>query len=59
MPMPNALSSAKSETLFLSCWLVTLASEVLWEQDAWNDLAKTLELRLRVFPWAVGYGKDR
>ena len=32
--------------------------EVLWEQDAWNDLAKTLELRKRVFPWAVGYGKD-
>ena len=32
--------------------------EVLWEQDAWNDLAKTLELQRRVFPWAVGYGKD-
>lgn len=31
--------------------------EVLWEQDAWNDLAKSLELRRRVFPWAVGYGK--
>ena len=33
------------------------AREVLWEQDAWNDLAKSLELRRRVFPWAVGYGK--
>jgi hypothetical protein len=32
--------------------------EVLWEQDAWNDLAKSLELNRRVFPWAVGYGKD-
>ena len=32
--------------------------EVLWEQDAWNDLAKSLETRLRIFPWAVGYGKD-
>ena len=32
--------------------------EVLWEQDAWNDLAKTLELNTRVFPWAVGYGKE-
>ena len=32
--------------------------EVLWEQDAWNDLAKTLETRRRIFPWAVGYGKD-
>ena len=32
--------------------------EVLWEQDAWNDLAKTLEMQRRVFPWAVGYGKD-
>ena len=34
------------------------AREVLWEQDAWNDLAKTLEMQKRVFPWAVGYGKD-
>ncbi len=32
--------------------------EVLWEQDAWNDLAKSLELNARVFPWAVGYGKQ-
>lgn len=30
------------------------AREVLWEQDAWNDLAKSLELNRRVFPWAVG-----
>ena len=30
--------------------------EVLWEQDAWNDLVKSIELRQRVFPWAVGYG---
>lgn len=34
------------------------AREVLWEQDAWNDLAKSLELRRRVFPWVTGYGKD-
>jgi hypothetical protein len=32
--------------------------EVLWEQDVWNDLAKSLELGRRVFPWAVGYGLD-
>jgi hypothetical protein len=30
---------------------------VLWEQDLWNDVAKSLELNRRVFPWAVGYGK--
>ena len=34
------------------------AREVLWEQDAWNDLAKSLELRKRVFPWVTGYGKS-
>ena len=33
-------------------------SEVLWEQDVWNDLVKSLELQRRVFPWAVGYGHD-
>ena len=32
--------------------------EVLWEQDVWNDLVKSLELQRRVFPWAVGYGHD-
>ena len=32
--------------------------EVLWEQDAWNDLAKSIELQRRVFPWAFGYGLD-
>ena len=32
--------------------------EVLWEQDAWNDLVKSIELKRRVFPWVVGYGKD-
>lgn len=31
--------------------------QVLWEQDLWNDVAKSLELNRRVFPWAVGYGK--
>ena len=31
--------------------------EVLWEQDVWNDVVKSAELRRRVFPWAVGYGK--
>ncbi|KAL1507134.1 hypothetical protein AB1Y20_007987 [Prymnesium parvum] len=34
------------------------AREVLWEQDAWNDLVKSIELRRRVFPWVTGYGKD-
>eukprot|EP00965_Chrysotila_dentata_P109007 3601036-Pleurochrysis_carterae.AAC.1 len=32
--------------------------EVLWEQDAWNDLAKSIEKQRRIFPWAVGYGRD-
>jgi hypothetical protein len=32
--------------------------EVLWEQDAWNDLVKSLDLRKRVFPWATAYGRD-
>ena len=31
--------------------------QVLWEQDVWNDVVKSFELRRRVFPWAVGYGK--
>lgn len=31
--------------------------EVLWEQDAWNDVVKSLEFRRRIFPWATGYGK--
>eukprot|EP00966_Prymnesium_polylepis_P027315 631924-Prymnesium_polylepis.2 len=31
--------------------------EVLWEQDVWNDVVKSTELRRRVFPWAVAYGK--
>ena len=26
------------------------AREVLWEQDAWNDLAKSLELNRRYSP---------
>ena len=34
----------------------SFVSQVLWEQDAWNDLVKSLDLRKRVFPWAVGYG---
>jgi len=31
--------------------------EVLWEQDAWNDLVKSLDVRKRVFPWATAYGR--
>ncbi|KAL1525165.1 hypothetical protein AB1Y20_020036 [Prymnesium parvum] len=46
--------------LFLDVERSSLAAspkrEVLWEQDVWNDLAKSIELRRRVFPWAVGYG---
>ncbi|KAL1511963.1 hypothetical protein AB1Y20_005243 [Prymnesium parvum] len=31
--------------------------EVLWEQDVWNDVVKSAEVRRHVFPWAAGYGR--